>query len=187
MKPDIWEQSPRLQLQVADVPDAAEYATYISRNASRFIESMPLDAMESFSDVYWARRIRQNREAFDTRCGVHLLGRSREDNRLVLDIAFSNVVRGVFCACHLGMKIDVAFEGQGLMLEALRVALPETMRRFGLHRVMANYRPENCRSRATLSAMGFEVEGFAKDYLYLNGAWRDHVLSSYIDRSMMAP
>jgi len=29
-----------------------------------------------------------------------------------------------------------------------------------------------------LQKLGFEVEGQAKDYLFLNGAWRDHVLTS---------
>ena len=43
---------------------------------------------------------------------------------------------------------------------------------------MANYMPDNLRSAALLKRLGFEVEGLAKNYLYINGQWRDHVLTS---------
>ncbi|MNL86782.1 ribosomal-protein-S5-alanine N-acetyltransferase [compost metagenome] len=46
---------------------------------------------------------------------------------------------------------------------------------------MANYIPENERSGALLKRLGFEVEGLARDYLKINGAWRDHVLTARIN------
>lgn len=48
----------------------------------------------------------------------------------------------------------------------------------GLHRVMANHLPDNERSAKLLARLGFEVEGLAKNYLFINGAWRDHVLTA---------
>ena len=45
-----------------------------------------------------------------------------------------------------------------------------------LHRIQANVRPENLRSLRLLESLGFEREGIAKDYLFINGAWRDHVM-----------
>lgn len=45
-----------------------------------------------------------------------------------------------------------------------------------LHRVMANYRPENLRSERLLARLGFEKEGLARSYLKINGSWADHVL-----------
>ena len=38
-----------------------------------------------------------------------------------------------------------------------------------LHRVQANYQPENERSAALLKRLGFQIEGHARDYLFLNG------------------
>jgi len=35
-------------------------------------------------------------------------------------------------------------------------------------------RPENGRSVALLQRLGFEDEGLAREYLFINGAWRDH-------------
>ena len=43
---------------------------------------------------------------------------------------------------------------------------------------MANYRPENDRSRKLLERLGFVREGLARDYLFIDGAWRDHVLTA---------
>jgi ribosomal-protein-alanine N-acetyltransferase len=46
---------------------------------------------------------------------------------------------------------------------------------------MANYRPENERSARVLERLGFEREGLAREYLFIDGAWRDHVLTSLLN------
>jgi len=51
-----------------------------------------------------------------------------------------------------------------------------------LHRIMANYVPTNERSASVLKKLGFQVEGYARDYLYLNGKWRDHILTSLTNK-----
>jgi ribosomal-protein-alanine N-acetyltransferase len=48
---------------------------------------------------------------------------------------------------------------------------------------MANYIPCNERSARVLKRLGFEVEGYARDYLFLAGNWQDHVLTSLINPS----
>ena len=64
------------------------------------------------------------------------------------------------------------------MHEALRATNRYMFDELKLHRIAANYRPENIRSGKLLAKLGFRIEGFAKDYLYIDGAWRDHVLTS---------
>ena len=64
------------------------------------------------------------------------------------------------------------------MEEALRAANAFVFDAMRMHRVMANYRPENERSRRLLERLGFEREGLARNYLFIDGAWRDHVLTS---------
>jgi ribosomal-protein-alanine N-acetyltransferase len=41
--------------------------------------------------------------------------------------------------------------------------------------------PANTRSARLLEKLGFEKEGFARRYLYINGRWEDHVLTSLIN------
>jgi [ribosomal protein S5]-alanine N-acetyltransferase len=50
-----------------------------------------------------------------------------------------------------------------------------------LHRVQANVRHENTRSLALLMRLGFEREGLAREYLFIDGAWRDHVMTARIN------
>ncbi len=69
-------------------------------------------------------------------------------------------------------------EGRGLMAEALRATNAWAFEHLRVHRIMANYRPENERSARVLERLGFVREGLARDYLFIDGAWRDHVLTS---------
>ncbi len=57
-------------------------------------------------------------------------------------------------------------------------AVREVMARHRLHRVMATHLPENLRSARLLRRLGFAVEGYARDFLQINGRWRDTVLLS---------
>lgn len=52
---------------------------------------------------------------------------------------------------------------------------------------MANYVPTNERSGRLLRRLGFTVEGYARDYLFIDGAWRDHVLTSLTNPAVNQP
>ena len=64
------------------------------------------------------------------------------------------------------------------MYEALQKLIPFILEDIGLHRIMANYMPANLRSANLLKRLGFVIEGFAKNYLKINGKWEDHVLTA---------
>ena len=91
---------------------------------------------------------------------------------------FTQFVRGAFMACTLGYSIDQDAQGQGLMYEALERGICHVFDDVGLHRVQANYIPTNERSGRLLRHLGFAVEGYARDYIFINGAWRDHILTA---------
>ena len=50
-----------------------------------------------------------------------------------------------------------------------------------LHRIRACYLPTNARSGAVLRRLGFVVEGYARDYLLIDGRWQDQILTSLIN------
>ena len=77
----------------------------------------------------------------------------------------------------LGYAIDGQLQGQGLMREGLAAIIKFAFSsEMHLHRLQANVRPENVRSLRLLEQLGFEREGFARDYLFIDGAWRDHAM-----------
>jgi ribosomal-protein-alanine N-acetyltransferase len=49
-------------------------------------------------------------------------------------------------------------------------------RQLKLHRLEASCLPSNAPSRRVLEKSGFRLEGEAKAYLKINGAWADHLL-----------
>lgn len=95
-------------------------------------------------------------------------------------INVSQIVRGAFQAAVIGYSLDGGAQGSGLMTEALEAVIDYGFDGLELHRLMANYRPENTRSAAVLERLGFVKEGYAKEYLFIDGAWRDHVLTALV-------
>jgi len=64
------------------------------------------------------------------------------------------------------------------MFEAIKEGIRYIFNEKYIHRINANYLPENQRSANLLSRLGFKVDGSSSDYLFINGAWREHVFSS---------
>ena len=91
---------------------------------------------------------------------------------------FTNILRGVFQACFLGYSVDHKHQGQGIMYEALKASTDFVFKHLKLHRIMANYMPKNEKSGKLLKKLGFVIEGYARDYLKINGQWEDHILTA---------
>lgn len=102
----------------------------------------------------------------------------KNPNQIIGMCNLTQIFRGVFQACYLGYKIDHAYQGKGFMFEALQEMIRFAFEDFNLHRIMANYMPTNIRSAKLLNRLGFEVEGYAKNYLLINNKWEDHTLTS---------
>lgn len=106
-----------------------------------------------------------------------------DEREMLASITLVNVTRGVFQACNAGYGVAAAWQGKGLMHEALEAVLKLAFGPLGLHRVMANYLPHNERSARLLERLGFEREGYARGYLCIDGCWQDHVLTACINPS----
>lgn len=105
---------------------------------------------------------------------------------LVGGINLTGVRRRAAQYASLGYWMAVDQAGRGLMSAALRVLLPAAFQKFGLHRVEAACIPENEPSRALLSKFGFRTIGLARNYLRIDGRWRDHILHDLELSDLMA-
>lgn len=111
-----------------------------------------------------------------------------EPLHIIGSISLSNLSRGPSQSCSLGYSIDLKAQGQGLMQEALKAVIAEAFApAINLHRLQAGVRPDNLRSLAVLARLGFVDEGLARDYLYIDGAWRDHRIFSLSNPVFIAP
>jgi ribosomal-protein-alanine N-acetyltransferase len=176
MFPEI--STPRLQMRVLQTEDLTAYQQYLTQNREHLRPWEPERNESFFSDQECIARIslmHQHTEAATAIPFSLFMGRD-----MIGVCNFSNIVQGVFQACHLGYAISAAHQGKGLMREAVEAGIHYMFEKQNLHRIMANYRPENLRSAALLDSLGFEREGFAKRYLKINGVWCDHVLTAKV-------
>jgi ribosomal-protein-alanine N-acetyltransferase len=127
--------------------------------------------------VYQARLKRGREEAkagTDYTFFIFLREGSRE--KLVGGITLSNIRRRAAQFANLGYWMGQEFAGKGLMTEAVGLVVAYCFDSLLLHRVHAAFLPHNMASRRVLEKNGFKEEGYAENYLQIDGKWADHVL-----------
>ena len=103
------------------------------------------------------------------------------DQALVGAITLSNIRRGVAEAGTLGYWIGRPFAGRGHATAAVSGLVAHAFDELKLHRVEAACVPTNLGSRRVLEKAGFALEGQARAYLKINGAWADHLLFGIVN------
>ena len=103
-----------------------------------------------------------------------------DKNKLIGEININNIQRGVVQSCSIGYWISENKMGLGYMRESISILKDFIFNDLKLHRIEAACLPRNLRSLRTLLKSEFEIEGHAKKYLKINGAWEDHILLSCI-------
>ena len=171
----------RLAVRLARPGMQAAMARFLRDNFTGHLDRWsPPAASAFFTEDFWRDRLAIAVEEFHAGRAARFVLQppGPETGPVIGTCNYTNIVRGPFLACHLGYQIARSHEGQGLMAEALRATNAFAFRELRLHRIMANYRPENERSGRLLERLGFVREGLARDYLFIDGAWRDHVLTA---------
>jgi ribosomal-protein-alanine N-acetyltransferase len=160
-------------------PERGDFPAWTSLRAESrnflvpFEPSWPSDAL---SRAGYRRRLRRYAQDWHGDLGYSFLLFRREDNALLGGVSLSNVRRGVAESASLGYWIGERFARQGYMTEGLRLTLGFAFDRLRLYRVEAACLPHNTASRKLLLKSGFREEGYARQYLSINGLWQDHVL-----------
>ncbi len=168
---------------------SAPYARFHARN--RFHLRLAMSQTPELEDpAYWEAELARRQAAMQAGQAVHLVAYPRDpggaspvapdSSYIGALVSFWAIEHGDFDACTLSILLDRGLEGRGLMYALTAPAVQEVMTRHQLHRVMATHLPENLRSARLLRRLGFAVEGYARDFLRINGRWRDAVLLSLL-------
>jgi ribosomal-protein-alanine N-acetyltransferase len=99
-----------------------------------------------------------------------------DDNAMVGGLTLANIRRGVAQAGSIGYWIGAPFVRKGYMTAAVRALIPYGFTTRRLHRLEAACIPDNTASIRLLERTAFKREGYARDYLCINGIWQDHLL-----------
>jgi [ribosomal protein S5]-alanine N-acetyltransferase len=177
-------RTPRLRIVIPSVELASEYAAYAQRNRAHLQPWSPARTEDFYTTAFWEEELphRSERARRDESFEFVLLPADEGDVRILGEVNLTGIRRGIFDNAYLGYNLDREAVGKSLMFEALTAVIPFAFAPEGLalHRLSAAYRPTNERSGALLRRLGFTVEGYARDYLFIDGAWRDHILTALI-------
>jgi ribosomal-protein-alanine N-acetyltransferase len=122
------------------------------------------------------RRLRAYRNESREGTSYSFLVFRNDDDALLGGVTLSNLRRGVAQSASLGYWIGARHSRQGYMTEALTAVLKFAFSELGLHRVEAACLPNNAASKGLLLKCGFREEGYAREYLRIDGRWQDHLL-----------
>ena len=168
----------RLVIRQGRKDDLQSIIAYFRENEQHLARSGPLRSAAFLTFRYWEKQVKADEEDFLLDKALRMFLFERDDKRVIGSVNFNAILRGAAQFCYLGYGISSDRQGQGLMFEAVNAGAKYVFEEMKIHRIMANYMPTNLRSGALLKKVGFIEEGFAKDYLYLNGRWCDHVMTA---------
>ena len=162
-------------------PRSSDYAAWhkLRRESRDFLKPYePRWSEADLSQRVFAARLRRGRE--EARAGsdysFFIFERAGQQEVLVGGLTLSNIRRRAAQFVTLGYWMGRHYAGRGLMTEAVGTVVPFVFDTLGLHRINAAFLPDNAASRRVLEKNGFVEEGFAENYLQIDGKWRNHVL-----------
>lgn len=169
----------RLVLRMTTSDDIPAIIRYYTANHEHLAPFSPIRPHDFLTEPYWQQQIAKSHDDFanDRSLRLALFDRARP-SLMIGEANFNGFVRGAGQFCYLGYTIDASYQGGGYMTEALHAAIRYVFDELHMHRIMANYLPHNQRSGKLLRRLGFVVEGYARDYLLIDGAWQDHIMTS---------
>ena len=163
----------RVELKVLTPEDSLDTLEYYKRN-KKHLEPFEPSRDESFYTLEVQKKnlmesYKQYINGTSVNFGIY------HDDKYIGKIQISNIVLGVFKSAFVGYSIDVEYQGQGYMKEALNLVLEYAFIDIELHRLEASTLVGNLRSQGVLNGCGFKKLGTNEKYLYINGEWRDHI------------
>lgn len=105
----------------------------------------------------------------------------RSDNQLIGGISLTRITYGITRSGMLGYWMGADHAGQGHMKKAVAALLDFAFLNLRLKRIEAACLPTNTTSINLLKKCGFSEEGYAREYLEINGKREDHILFAILD------
>ena len=169
-----------MNIRLVSIADAERLVNFYQENHDHLKLWEPLREDGYHSSESWAARLITRVKEQENGQSAYFAAFD-ENEKIIAVCSLTNIIRGPFLACHMGYAVAKDQEGKGVMKNLCGFVIDYAFNQLHLHRLMANYMPNNERSRCLLETLGFRQEGLAKSYLKINGKWEDHVLTSLVN------
>lgn len=185
--PSVKLEGRRVLLRPPAARDWKEWAELRGRSRAFLTPWEPTWPADALARDAFLRRTRRQIQEWRDDEAYSLLVFEKLGGALVGGIGLSNVRRGVAQTATLGYWVGEPYARRGYTSEAAALAVDFGFDQLGLHRVEAACLPTNLPSRGLLEKVGFLQEGYARGYLRIDGAWRDHVLYAMLREDWKRP
>ncbi|MEM7215135.1 MAG: GNAT family protein [Pseudomonadota bacterium] len=138
---------------------------------------------DDLTPLGFQRRLRSYSQQKQTGTGHTFFLFSNDDDALLGGLSLTRILYGVSRSATLGYWMGVHHAGRGYMTKAVPAILSHAFNELKLKRVEAACLPTNYRSIHLLANCGFKREGFAREYLEINGVREDHILFGCLGNS----
>jgi [ribosomal protein S5]-alanine N-acetyltransferase len=163
-------------LRAPMLTDHAEWAAVREESRDFLTPWEPTWPEDDLTRTAFRRRIRRYAEDLRADQSYAFVIVRSSDNALVGGLTLANIRRGVAQAASVGYWMGRPYVRQGYMTAAVRAVITFAFNSLRLHRLEAACIPTNNASIKLLEKTGFVREGYARDYLCINGIWQDHLL-----------
>ena len=163
-------------LRAPQMSDHAEWSALRAGSRDFLTPWEPTWPADDLTRASFRRRIKRYSEDQRSDLAYPFFIFRKSDSILVGGLTLANIRRGCAQAASLGYWMGAPYAGQGYMTAAVSAILPFAFGTLRLHRVEAACIPGNDASIRLLENTGFQREGFARQYLCINGTWQDHLL-----------
>jgi len=166
----------RVVLRQPQISDYAEWAALRERSRDFLKPWEPIWPADDLTRSAFRRRLKRYAEDQRADQSYSLFIALKPEGVLVGGITLANIRRGVAQAGSLGYWMGLPYARQGYMTAAVNAVIPFALEKLRLHRLEAACIPTNAGSIRLLEKNGFVREGYAREYLCINGIWQDHLL-----------
>jgi ribosomal-protein-alanine N-acetyltransferase len=179
------ETSPSLDgdgvtLRLPQMHDFEEWAELRAASRDFLVPWEPTWPADDLTRGAFRRRLKRYAEDWRADQSYAFFVFRKQDNVLVGGLTLASIRRGVAQAGSIGYWVGEPYARKGVMSAALRAIIPFSFVTLRLHRLEAACIPTNVASIGLLEKSGFQREGYARQYLCINGMWQDHLLYARI-------
>ncbi len=163
----------KIEIKILTVEDSFDMLQYYKRN-KKHLQKFEPTREDNFYTIEAQRKIlmesyKQFLNGLSANFGIY------NEKGLIGKIQISGIIYGVFRSGIVGYSMDASEQGKGYMKEALNMVLDYGFNELELHRIEASTLVDNLRSQNVLKGCNFIELGMNKNYLLINGKWRDHI------------
>jgi ribosomal-protein-alanine N-acetyltransferase len=169
-----------LIVRTAGPDDVDAVLDFFARNREFLRPFTPPRTPDFYTRDHWQARV--ERDAEELARGESLkLYIFEGSGRVIGTVSCTRIVRAPAHTGQLGYALDERAQGRGVMTRVLPACIRYLFEVQKLHRIGAAYMPTNARSGRLLRRLGFTVEGYARDYLLIDGQWQDHLQTALLN------